>query len=94
MIDIYCKDMKCPICEKELITDEHKFKIKCQNKCYGAILYYPDVDKFFIFEKEFDVGWTEEFSDKDIINKQKKAIRDQIYYWKENDRYLMKIMEG
>ncbi|MDF2534355.1 MAG: hypothetical protein K0R18_512 [Bacillales bacterium] len=98
MIDIYCKDGLCPICNSEL----QKIKVpmgrcsQCKNGCYE---FHVDnqqnggynVDRFWVFKHQRIVPL---MSNKSIQNMATNQLIDNINYWKENDRYLMKIMNS
>ncbi|MDF2534338.1 MAG: hypothetical protein K0R18_495 [Bacillales bacterium] len=90
-IDIYCKNRKCPICESNIVvSDFYKFDSVCVNKCYE--IYRSDISNGYAVSIFYDEDNEEEtyFSTKT----QKKKIIDKINYWKENDKYLMRIIVG
>lgn len=89
---------KCPICGSELkcksYLDEYgrteESYEECINGCYCDEYVYGNT-KVLIFGEEFygDYSFVEEDWDT-FHNKIEKAIK----YWKENDRYLMRIITG
>lgn len=90
MLDIYCKDGCCPICNSNLIvtTDKGITLKKCNNDCYRIAYYTDGIDYFGInvFKKTF-----RSVTDVDL-NHLTKKIEKKINYWRENDRYIMKIL--
>lgn len=90
----------CPICDSHLkenvkdstIPDLFKLYIHyCDNGCFKREMYNTATDRvdFYIFNEHFHC-WTlvdDKFSDV------QRKIRKYIYYWKENDRYLIKLIE-
>ncbi|MDF2534351.1 MAG: hypothetical protein K0R18_508 [Bacillales bacterium] len=101
-MDLYYRDRKCPICKSKLLsTYSCRFKPGtlvpsfCINKCYGSVSMrsygkkiYSQID-FFIFNKKYSLKTIYSRKKKKAV---KKEIIKQIQYWKENDRYLIKIM--
>ncbi|MDF2534333.1 MAG: hypothetical protein K0R18_490 [Bacillales bacterium] len=88
-IDVYCKDNKCPICENDLIhlSDLSAY---CENKCYE--IHMDGEERVYAISVFYDRDNEDEtyFS----IKKQMVKIIEKIEYWKENDRYLMRILVG
>jgi len=87
----------CPICGKELDNIDifgNVLSFNCTNHCYEMTegRNSKEFCRIVVF------GVRVEFLRKDYSQKFKKKLEDkvryQIDYWKENDRYLAKIMEG
>lgn len=97
MIDIYCKDKKCPICQSEM-SEQLGLMIAtyCENRCYVfqnmIFTFKSNIYCFYIFDKH--VGDFEEDDIKEIEEVLKNEISEEVEFWKENDRYVMKILEG
>jgi hypothetical protein len=93
-IDIYAKDRKCPICDGELGWFGQAYKNNCRNGCYYMVpvLHNDNTDtcQFYIFGYELHV-WEEE-SGQESYSYSEIQVAKEIFYWKENDRYLMKIL--
>lgn len=78
--------MKCPICEKEMSYQYYtegggyvcEEHYKCSNKCYEESYAYGNRE-IFIFGLEL---------------RKPNELNKVISYWKTNDRYLMKLLEG
>jgi len=85
----------CPICGKELENnDENGVKrFQCSHKCYelmeGKIRRKLCIISVFSNKTSF---LQDNYSDLDKQRLENEVIRN-INYWKENDRYLMKILE-
>lgn len=85
----------CPICKSELVRCGDSTK-SCINNCYKAF-YIKDpliqdvlYIEVYIFGESFVI-----FRAKSEDRKEKeKKLNSIIKYWKKNDRYLMKILEG
>lgn len=96
IIDIYCKDRKCPICERDLEEDHDLIHLYsspdyfCPNRCYQLIYYLTFVD-IMVFDKTFDEMPLED--PEKTMKRRVNELRDLIKYWKKNDRYLMRILE-
>lgn len=82
-MDLTCKDNKCLICDSILRTmEQSRIQLKnCKNRCMSVTIGKNGIIQFFIFGEKCE-----------ILLRQK--IRQNIEYWKENDRYLAKILEG
>lgn len=92
MIDIYCEDNKCPICERNLIEkNSDQKRVDCPNKCY-TLYKGKTIHAFFIFKSSFQYDRIAN-NYKPISKILEKEIVKEIEYWKENDRYLMALME-
>lgn len=88
--EIYMHVRKCPICRKKLVEFKKRNSYGCKNKCYVI-----QSENTFLVERVFDEAFTY-FNDEseEEIKKVQEKINRKIKYWKKNDRYLMKIMEG
>lgn len=77
--------MKCYICKSEMtIIDNHDTQdryMKCENGCY----HY----EWLGIDKDNKVVTRIKVFDKEIEH---KDLKDEILYWRENDRYLSKIL--
>lgn len=80
---------KCPICNGNILAISNLAGVyECENKCCYIKLDLTIVIR--IFDKVFFFP----FGLKDEVLKGKiKLIHEEIAYWKENDRYLIKILE-
>ncbi|AEO93721.1 gp463 [Bacillus phage G] len=93
---IICKDNICPICESELKIDEFRSLMgkECANKCYFVSLDRNSIfpTGFGTFDENAILDNSDESVEKIIRNMYR--IRKSINYWRENDRYLAKILKG
>lgn len=85
----------CPICQTKLIRVDRPLLDPyyiCINKCYKLISYLRGSHCFVtIFEKQSELNYSSGYEKlKTIV----AEVTSQINYWKENDRYLVKILEG
>lgn len=94
-MDIYPTD-NCPICSQELVPKRNAniSSFFCLNKCYILQVYTAEhtgsiFNRVTIFDSIFDFN---NISYRDSIDH--AAIEEKINYWKENERYLMRILEG
>lgn len=87
-VDIYCKDGKCPICERQMIKDY--LYAKCPSSCY-AIFKGDTLTSISVFRWVFDYD-KKRNEYKPISENQENEIIEKISYWKENSRYLMELM--
>lgn len=81
----------CPLCENELIKEENgQFSIlyRCRNHCY-QFYYHLGITGHIVLGEEFKILC---IPDQRYLEKESKEIMDKIAYWKENDRYLAKIL--
>ncbi|AEO93317.1 gp46 [Bacillus phage G] len=85
----------CPICQSELSkqiwTGEgwlEELYLRCENKCFYYSFSYGDT-RISVFDKEVEYSYNE----KDKSGKE-KIVEKMIKYWKENDRYLAKLIKG
>lgn len=90
-IDIYCKDGKCPICSRQMRIEYCDTFMGndyyCDNKCYQIEIYSRDDVQFDmkVFGEYFETG-------DDFPGEIDKVI-ERIKHWKENDRYLIELLE-
>ena len=95
LIDIYCKDEKCPICGNNIEFQFMSWNYCKKNRCYAFIQYEDYKDdininiNLAIFNKRFEFN---SLDDSDYIEKIKNQLIEEIKYWKENDRYLVQIL--
>lgn len=97
MIDLKCKDNKCPICESKMITNfTHRSISKyCENNCYDFMIRDHlsknglENSHFNVFDGFFNYGYHDDKEYK-LITEEK--VRELIEYWKENERYLLRIL--
>lgn len=84
--------LKCPICDNVLnVTgDRDENEEVCKNKCYQNIFAYGS-NEVSIFNKEFYYDYT--FNKIEMVKINRK-IKQEIEYWKNNERYLIRIMNG
>lgn len=77
-MDLSCEDNKCLICNSELVLSGKILSSKnCINNCMKISFINQRLMNFYIFNKPYS-GIEE--------------IEEQINYWKENERYLAKIL--
>ncbi|MDF2534377.1 MAG: hypothetical protein K0R18_534 [Bacillales bacterium] len=80
----------CPICDSKLVDDNSVFYPRniCKTGCYTLVRTGYSRHEF-IFGEEFSTS-TEDHSEtaRKVDNKFKETVK----YWKENDRYLIKVM--
>lgn len=94
MIDIYCKDNKCPICEKDIIQKGIIVREwHCENECY-RIQEYEQSDlseTYYVYVFGRAVGnINTKKSNKEF---EEEAVRKAIRYMKKNNRYLAEILD-
>lgn len=83
---------KCPICEKNMkvyIGNTVMESQSCSNKCYQMIKGLYGTINCWIFEEHYCIKPYYDDRKKEII---KKQIENSILFYKENDRYLSKIL--
>lgn len=91
----------CPVCSSELnrknFSYSNDFDIECKkNGCYE---YYKRTfgdlvnHVFFVFEKRFDFLAVPESEPREREQFTQSGVLEEITYWKENDRYVMRILE-
>jgi len=79
----------CPICESKLIEELRYDRKYCKNGCYTIIKDYHKVKEYIFTRGPYEFSM-EDHSDTWAYTE--KALKERIAYWKENDRYLMRIM--
>ncbi|MNJ90067.1 hypothetical protein D3C87_76590 [compost metagenome] len=91
MFDINCRDNICPICgstmrDNSIISIINK---TCKNECYRVTNYIFPNDMYcvIIFNRSYHSFGK---SDRERTN---SFIEKKIKYWKENERYILKILE-
>lgn len=91
MFDVNCSNNICPICGS-LMVDKSIMSIinkECKNDCYKIIHYLHPHNLYcvFIFNKTYH-------SFGRIDREQTaKRVENKVFYWKENERYILKILE-
>lgn len=96
-MDIF-RDDKCPICEKEVSRTEYvensilsEYIIICKNKCCTEEFAYGGY-RFYFFDKyDEELLWSYN-STKEEMEIVDNKIKEQIEYWRYNDRYLMELL--
>ncbi|MDF2534371.1 MAG: hypothetical protein K0R18_528 [Bacillales bacterium] len=95
-VDIYCRYGKCPICDGKIEFEETDYidTYFCVNGCYSYHPWYPingdSFRKFNIFS-ESELLEHGEFITNFFLRR--KLIK-KINHWKQDERYLMKIIEN
>ena len=90
-IDICCNDDKCPICESKLQYKNKTYPFEdkfCINGCYAIKQYWEMLYEIYIFNEHYFKISNDIENQDEII----KEIEKLIAYWRENDRYLAKIL--
>ena len=94
-------EKECPICNSELIVINYSKSydakdIFCPNKCYTYIKLNT-IDRrynsIYIFDKHFLISLKERYRNS-VYEQEELDAQKEIDYWKENDRYLMKLIGG
>ena len=82
----------CPICNNNLTVDFviSTYFFKCKNKCYTK-KENRVIIVFYIFGKKFLIN--KKMQENEIAKKELEKVEREIDYWKENDRYLIKLLE-
>lgn len=99
-MDIYCNDGCCPICSSNMIKNTSffsKINMKCKNGCYRFFILKPtpkgnQIAHFFVFEIHSEFLFNSPCNP--IKSFYECQIIEKINYWKENERYLLKLMES
>lgn len=97
-IDIFAKDGKCPICNSELSrrTPNRSFIRYCKNECYKFDSFINSDGSYeyvlSIFGFDFNVNVENRIMASEAFETISLDIKKEIFYWKENERYLAKIM--
>jgi hypothetical protein len=96
MLDIsYNRREICPICEQKLKSvspeknDDMVWFLFCPNGCYNEKFSYG-YHTIEIFDLKLNATFNTSLTWKRYL----KQMEEAISYWRENDRYLMKIMIG
>lgn len=98
MFEEYYSTNNCPICNREFLRVNSKdyWTVHCTNECFTLFYDHSVKDHLKLLECSVQV-----FGE-DIIFSYKKnhnwpdlyqKYLEKIEYWKENDRYLMKLLE-
>lgn len=82
-MDLTCEDNKCLICGSDLyVNSGDVVTIKsCSNTCIVVYIRHGHLTTMIIYKIIYSANKTKEMIDK-------------INYWKENERYLTKILDG
>ncbi|AEO93722.1 gp464 [Bacillus phage G] len=100
---IRCTNEICPICQSKLERRYGNiYNLACHNGCYDIAMHSKIKLNFgvsFFHEKSYQLYGALRNIDNAIYSTDEKfetvyKIYDEINYWKENDRYLMKIIKG
>lgn len=95
MVDIYCKDNKCPICRSDLKSTYpdyvHNTLRKCGNGCYSIFIGFHTVN-ITIFNKP--KRFRKEITSNMLSFSDANMIVNEIGYWMENEKYLIKLLES
>lgn len=92
------KNDKCPICEKEIIHKEYiengivsEYLTVCKNNCCAEEFAYGGYRVYFFDKHDKELIWSYNSSkeERKIVN---DKIKEQIEYWRYNDRYLMELL--
>lgn len=87
-IDLNCTDNKCLICNSELgipVSLDNKVSGKeCLNQCISLYFIYDELRYITIFGKVYVI----------IKPNNVEVIQTVITDWKEDDKYIAKILEG
>lgn len=75
--------INCPICESNMQSITANYKI-CNNGCY-RIRKVGNLHAHYVFGKEHTFLYSP-------YEKREVKLREEIAYWKENDRYLAEIL--
>lgn len=88
MVEINADDPRCPICESSLLVygDKQQFILRCHNTCFKFEYLYGDC-YCYIFGRQFSQL---DLNTPVIPN----GVSEEVLYWKDNYRYLPKILEG
>lgn len=90
----YC-ETNCPICKSNLTENIlYMNYLYCLNNCYFIQTRSSEVEikifkKTFIIPRKNYKGLIKEYKEE-----QENKLQKEIRYWKKNDRYLTKILEG
>lgn len=85
----------CPICDAKMFFShpEHDLAIvKCGNGCFYASNKYDGRDTIAIFEEKWAIDNV--YDDNDRREFIHRDILKRIDYWREDDKYLLKILSG
>lgn len=98
MIDIYCENNLCPICESQMDEkpDFDGFVLYCKNNCYKIEKdKYRDADfeNHYVYASYVFGERVAKFrSNSPSLKKLEDAVLQHILYWKQDERYIMKIL--
>lgn len=92
-MDIYCKNNKCPICEKDIKWfGKSRLRCSCDNGCYGFDRWMKEGmgGTFVIFGEVIDINrhGTGRYKEYKF-----NEVKERIEYWREDYRYLAEILE-
>lgn len=85
----------CPICGSKMncYEDLDYIEYKCKNSCFSISNLYENCDTITIFNDREDYWHIDKNYSFKIKELMYKHIEKKIEYWKENNRYLLKILE-
>lgn len=82
----------CPICEKELsrmhmdqFETKQNWYANCKNECFKIHFHYGRY-KLSIFNEDM-------YFDEEDQEKYYEYYKDRVSHWKENERYLVELLE-
>lgn len=95
--DILFYSGSCPLCEKQMneIWGYGETIYECLNKCYQVLRSTRNIrenNEYYCW----DISICDSFHtfEENDLNGGIKVVTNSIKYWKENERYLIKILEG
>lgn len=89
-MNLFCKD-KCLICGKEMIRDS-RVSYQCKNGCY--VWFNTSITKGVRVFDEMITQSSYTAREWELSDEKKIEVTKRINYWKEKDRYLIKLLEG
>lgn len=92
-IDVYCKDGKCPICERDLLVTGI-FTRGCYNGCY-SLLNMDGYGSFMIkvFKITFYIEIATTRAQVDLNKSYLEDIKRHVKHWRKDYRYLAEILD-
>lgn len=84
----------CPICSRKMDKKNHPFDDIIEYVCTNNCFYFYNDNRFYTissFDEKVVLGV---LTSEEHYVKAEEAIIKSITYWRQNDRYLMKILAG